>query len=146
MSKVDKFNAVEVEPGFATGMLLRRFAESTLGEMNLQDVFSLATAVAEHPEALGAGLGLSEDQSRQMDPFAVRDRILDSYFAQRYAQDLAGTQDAALDEAEAESNARVQRMAGAAALSPDRLQEALDRASGGDCSAMNRIEEIYYFE
>lgn len=146
MAGVDKASAVEIEPGFATGMLLRRFAESTLGEMNLQDVFSLATVVAGQPEALGAGLGLSEEQSRQMDPFAVRGRILDSYFAQRYAQDLAGTQDAALDEAEAESYARVQRMAGAAAVSPDRLQEALDRASGGDCSAMNRMEEIYYFE
>lgn len=146
MAKVDKSNAVEIEPGFATGVLLRRFAESTLGEMNLQDVFSLATTVAEQPEALGSVLGMTEDQSRQMDPFAVRDRIIDSYFAQRYAQDLAGTQDATLDEDEAESNARVQRMAGVAALSPDRLQEALDRASGGDCSAMNRIEEIYYFE
>lgn len=146
MAKVDKSNVVGVEPGFATGLLLRRFAESTLGEMNLQDVFSLATTVAEQPEALGSVIGMTEEQSRQMDPFAVRDRILDSYFAQRYAQDLAGTQDAALDEAEAESSARVQRMAGAAAVSPDRLQEALDRASGGDCSAMNRIEEIYYFE
>lgn len=146
MAKVDKPNAVGIEPGFATGVLLRRFAESTLGEMNLQDVFSLATTVAEQPEALGSVLGMTEEQSRQMDPFAVRGRVLDSYFAQRYAQDLAGTQDAALDEAEAESGARVQRMAGAAAISPDRLQEALDRASGGDCSAMNRMEEIYYFE
>lgn len=135
-----------IDPSFATGLVLRRYAESTLGMMNLDDMFNMATAVAAQPRALGQALGMSEEQAGLFEPLALRERLMSSYFSQRFAQDLAETKDEAQDEADMVKIDHITRGAICAGVSADQLGSAISQAQTGDCSALNRMEEIYLFE
>ena len=136
----------EVDPAFATGALLRRYMDSTMGDLTTQDASVFATSVAADPRALGSLLGLDEAQAQTIDPFELRSRLMQTYFAQRFAQDLAFTVDETAEEGASELQSRLSRYASASGARVEQADEAMRQAAEGDCSALNRMEEIYFFE
>ena len=137
----DSFDA-----GIAAGVLLRKFSDSSLGDLDYDEARDLVDTVISDDSTLSSVVGVSPDDIGYVNHGEVRSRMLDSYLSQRAVDDLVSVLHSSMDFSRRNEEALASSIIRHSGATDDQVMRMEFDSANGDYSALNRAKELYYFE
>lgn len=137
----DSFDA-----GIAAGVLLRKFSDSSLGDLDYDEARDLVDTVISDDSTLSSVVGVSPDDVGYVNHGEVRSRMLDSYLSQRAVDDLVGVLHSSMDFSRRNEETLASSIIRHSGATDDQVTRMKFDSANGDDSALNRAKELYYFE
>lgn len=134
------------DAGVAAGVIVRKFADGTLGDMSPEEMFAMSTDVALDTQSVSDIMGMSRDNAAVIDPEVFRERLMDQYDLQRASDLLVNGIESYNRERDRQVNARRDSILRYARASVGQAERVAFDEGNGDLSAVNRMREIYFFE
>lgn len=139
-------NQQAYDAGVASGVIARKFADGTLGDLSPEEMFAMSTDVALDTQAVADIMGMTRDNATVIDPEVFRERLMDQYDQQSAADFLVNGIESFDRERARQVNARRDAMFRYARATAGQAERADFDEMNGDPSMLNRIREIYFFE
>lgn len=146
MEDLDYSSDDSFDAGIAAGVLLRKFSDSSLGDLDYDEARDLVDTVISDDSTLSSVVGVSPDDVRYVNHREVRSRMLDSYLSQRAVDDLVGVLHSSMDFSRRNEEALTSSIIRHSGATDDQVTRMEFDSANGDYSALNRAKELYYFE
>ena len=146
MEDLDYSSDDSFDAGIAAGVLLRKFSDSSLGDLDYDEARDLVDTVISDDSTLSSVVGVSPDDVGYVNHREVRSRMLDSYLSQGAVDDLVSVLHSSMDFSRHNEEALASSIIRHSGATDDQVTRMEFDSANGDDSALNRAKELYYFE
>lgn len=139
-------DALDYAVGAAAGVFARKYVDSALGDLSVDDAFGMATDISVNPGASSELLGVSPADMDYINPEVLREKLMDMYLSQSAADDLVVAIETDDNARSGQIAARHDAVMRNIKATPDQRQRMEFDSENGDDSALIKAKESFFFE